>query len=353
MQLQKTFATRELLAQYLCEQFPMAAQRSAEISPIQGGRSAAETLMQKIQPNAYMITRNMLSGSVTRLSPYLKQGVVTLAEVRQRVLEHVSLRRAYKLLQELAWRDYYQRVYAQLGNDIWQDIEPYKTGVTHYEEHLAKDIEQGTTGATCIDAFSHDLREIGYLHNHVRMWTAAYVVHHRRIRWQAGAYWFLQHLLDGDPASNNLSWQWVASTFSTKPYFFNRENLARFTENKYCSVCPLANGSCPFEGSYEEVSQRIFPSGTANNFSFDQSELTKRLRNSRNQVENEEGTPAKTTTQQVLIWVNEESLNPFGPALAAYPQATPVFIFDESAIVFNIKCDSMSASNSYSNFLTI
>ncbi len=332
--LQITFADRDALAHYLSEQFPDAAKRSAEISPIHGGRGAAEPLIQRILPDRYASTRNMITGSVTRLSPYLRQGVISLAEVRRRVLERTPAQRAYKLLQELAWRDYYQRVYARLGKDVWNDIEPYKTGVTQYQKDLPEDIEQGTTGAACIDAFAHDLKEVGYLHNHARMWTAAYVVHHRRVRWQAGAYWFLQHLLDGDPASNNLSWQWVASTFAAKPYFFNRENLARYTDNKYCSTCPLAKSGCPFEGSYEDVSDRIFPGDASPTamFSPGQTELTRRLSSGQDSPIIENAKTSTTNSQNVLVWVNEESLDPQGPALAAHSQAQAVFIFDEAAI---------------------
>jgi len=334
MQLQTIFADRDALAHYLREQFPKAAGRSAEMSPIHGGRVAAESLIQQIPPDLYASSRNMLTGSVTRLSPYLRQGVIPLAEVRRRVLEHTSTQKAYKLLQELAWRDYYQRVYARLGKDVWNDIEPYKTGVTHYKKDLPKDIEQGTTGAACIDAFAHDLKEIGYLHNHARMWTAAYVVHHRRVRWQAGAYWFLQHLLDGDPASNNLSWQWVASTFAAKPYFFNRENLAHYTDNKYCSKCPLARGGCPFEGSYEEVSNRIFPGAASDveRSSPAQTELTRRLSSGQDVTSIGNTVSPTTAIQDVLVWVNEESLDPRGPALTAHPEVPAVFVFDEAAI---------------------
>jgi deoxyribodipyrimidine photo-lyase len=89
------------------------------------------------------------------------------------------------------------------------------------------------------------------------MWLAAYVVHWRRVRWQAGARWFLQHLLDGDPASNNLSWQWVASSFSHKPYLFNRANLERFGAGHHCQGCPAAR-RCPFDASYEALEQRLF-----------------------------------------------------------------------------------------------
>jgi deoxyribodipyrimidine photo-lyase len=90
------------------------------------------------------------------------------------------------------------------------------------------------------------------------MWMASYLVHWRRVAWQVGARWFLRHLLDGDPASNNLSWQWVASTFSAKPYTFNRENLERYTEGRYCGACPRRN-DCPFDKDYATLSEELFP----------------------------------------------------------------------------------------------
>lgn len=361
MQLQTHFSDRESLARYIREHFTTVAARGAEISPTQGGRSAAELLISQIRPDRYAATRNMLAGSVTRLSPYLRHGVVTLPEVRRHILTQTPPQKSYKFLQELAWRDYYQRVYAHLGNDIWRDIESPKTGIRRYQQELPADIANGTTGAVCMDSFAHDLRATGYLHNHARMWTAAYVVHHRRVRWQAGAHWFLQHLLDGDPASNNLSWQWVASTFAAKPYYFNRENLARYTDNVYCNVCPLAHGSCPFAGSYEDVAERIFPADAANvtMSTPTQTPLMQKLANGEDDTDqfymgnranvgtdvsrppvplhstespSTDGRDTSVPTQNTLIWVNEESLNPYNPALQAYPEATPIFIFDDAAI---------------------
>jgi deoxyribodipyrimidine photo-lyase len=186
--------------------------------------------------------------------------VLSLAQVRDVVLARVkSATHAEKLLTELAWRDYWQRVYAAIGDGIWYDREPYKTGhrADSYAKKLPDDIRAGETGLACIDQFVRELHTTGYLHNHARMWMAAYVVHWRRVRWQAGARWFLQHLLDGDPASNNLSWQWIASTFSHKPYFFNRENLQRYTNNMYCENCPLRT-HCPFDAPYEVLAERLF-----------------------------------------------------------------------------------------------
>ncbi|HLO88452.1 MAG TPA: FAD-binding domain-containing protein [Nostocaceae cyanobacterium] len=259
----RDFASREELVNYLREQFPQAAARDEQVSSTVGGRKAAEQVLKKVDPANYAKTRNFLTGAVTKLSPYIRYGVLSLREVRDYVLDHIqNANDATKLINELAWRDYWQRLYVKLGKGIWQDQEEYKTGYTlkEYAKDLPQDIQEGTTGRVCIDKFSQELRETGYLHNHVRMWLAAYIIHWRRIQWQAGAKWFLQHLLDGDPASNNMSWQWVASTFSHKPYFFNRENLEKYTKGVYCRECPLY-GSCDFEGSYEELEARLFPKG--------------------------------------------------------------------------------------------
>jgi deoxyribodipyrimidine photo-lyase len=264
--MRREFSNRDELIAYLHEEFPQAAERSDNISEISGGRKAAETILEKVDPFKYAKTRNFFTGAVTRLSPYLRYGVMSLREVRDYALAIARNQGdATKLVNELGWRDYWQRLYLKLGDKIWEDQEEYKTGykLSEYASNLPEDICEGTTGLMCIDSFSQDLREIGYLHNHARMWMAAYIVHFRRIRWQAGARWFLEHLLDGDPASNNMSWQWVASTFSHKPYFFNRENLEKYTEGVYCRKCPLY-GKCDFEGSYEELEGKLFPKGEFN-----------------------------------------------------------------------------------------
>lgn len=247
-ELRRTFDNRADLDAYLAAEFPNA---EGPLSPIEGGRRAAEEQLNKLNVSRYAATRNFLNGAVSRLSPYVRHGVVSLKEL------HEKGRASAKFVQELAWRDYWQRVYARIGDGVWTDREPNKTGVTQYGQTLPGDIETAQTGLACIDAFATELRETGYLHNHARMWLAAYVVHWRRVAWQAGARWFLRHLLDGDPASNNLSWQWVASTFGAKPYFFNRENLERYTEGRHCANCPSRN-NCPFDASYAELEQRLF-----------------------------------------------------------------------------------------------
>jgi deoxyribodipyrimidine photo-lyase len=260
MKLRTEFNDRAEKVAYLRETFPGATALSPEVSEMRGGRRAAEALLQTIKPERYAATRNHLNGAVTRLSAYLRHGVLTLAEVRRLALQRAGAK-AEKLVQELAWREYWQRVYARIGDGIWKDRESYKTGwrPVDYQAELPADIAEGATGLRCMDSFAEELRTTGYLHNHARMWLAAYIVHFRRVRWQAGAAWFLEHLLDGDPASNNLSWQWVASTFAVKPYYFNRDNLEQFTDGKYCRNCQHYRKGCPLEATYDELQTRLFP----------------------------------------------------------------------------------------------
>ena len=255
--LQRQFVSRQSLTEYLTEQFQECAAKGVEISPTLGGYAAANASLAKINPAQYERDRNFLNGSVSRLSPYLRHGVLSLAEARRQALK--AGRNAEKFITELAWRDYWQRLYQQLGNGIWLDREETKTGLrpVDYKPDLPTDLTNAATTLACMDSFVADLKGTGYLHNHARMWFAAYVVHFRRVQWQAGARWFLKHLLDGDPASNNLSWQWVASTFSNKPYIFNRENLERYTNSIYCRRCSQAQ-QCPFDASYEDLSARLF-----------------------------------------------------------------------------------------------
>jgi deoxyribodipyrimidine photo-lyase len=232
-------------------------------SPIIGGRQAALAALAKIDPVAYASSRNHLNGAVTGLSAYIRHGVLSLGEVRDHALATVgTAKQAEKFIQELAWRDYWQRLYASAPDSIWTDVEAYKTGFSadDYENELPEDIAAGKTGVACIDGFIGMLLDTGYLHNHARLYVAAYVVHWRRIKWQAGARWFLQQLIDADPASNNLSWQWVASTFSNKPYFFNLDNVARYV-GPDIDITPAANA--PLAHSYERLEALLFPNRAA------------------------------------------------------------------------------------------
>jgi deoxyribodipyrimidine photo-lyase len=326
-----------------------------QASPFPGGRREAERGLALIDPARYAATRNHLDGAVTRLSPYIRHGVLTLAEVREAVFQRLqqlqppptsvqgdlfggagdakvwsaAQRKAgEKLINELGWRDYWQRLWMRLGDGIWIDREPLKTGhpAASYAPELPADLASASTGLACIDSFAGELMGTGWLHNHARMWLAAYVVHWRRVRWQAGARWFLMHLLDGDPASNNLSWQWVASSFSHKPYVFNRANLERFSSGRHCHSCPKALAGCPFEASYEDLQARLFRPHDP------RSDAGVPAAGSPPPAPAATGSADETPLRQPLVWVHGEALGPANPALRAHPQAAALFVFDTELI---------------------
>ncbi|MEM6799034.1 MAG: FAD-binding domain-containing protein [Planctomycetota bacterium] len=264
MQLESSFADRDSLIRYCREQFPEAAAVDDSVSETQGGPEAAEARFAAVDPVAYGRTRNHFGGAVTGLSAYLRHGVLDLAETIRRVKQLTGSPQAgFKLIQELAWRDYWRRVLDEIGDDdaigVWQDQEDYKTGyhADEYADDLPPDFLAAETGIDFVDGTVRELHTTGHLHNQARMKIAAYVVHWRRVKWQAGARWMLSHLLDGDLASNNLSWQWVASTFAAKPYIFNQENLQKATAGRYRGI-DEATGQSPFAGSYDELNERLF-----------------------------------------------------------------------------------------------
>jgi len=322
----KRLSDREELSSTLRTLFPHLSPSDISLSPIRGGRKSALAVLAQVKPESYALSRNYLNGDNTRLSAYLRHGVLTLAEVRDEVLRRVrSSRDAAKLINQFAWRDYWQRLYMQIGDGIWEDREPIKTGfrASDYATPLDEDITDGTTTLACIDSFSHQLTETGYLHNHARMWLSAYVVHWRRTRWQAGAEWFLEHLIDGDPASNNLSWQWVVSTFASKAYIFNRENLERYTASAYCRSCPHAQArTCPFEGDYEALEKTLFPQLKSDEQLVAIPTLPLPF------IPSTASESSPEMSGKPLIWVHTDSLNPDSPMLAAHPDSPAVFIWD-------------------------
>jgi deoxyribodipyrimidine photo-lyase len=220
----------------------------------EGGRAAGLKALHRVDAAAYERTRNYLDGNVSRLSPYLRHGMIALVEAASFAYTRFN-RASYKFIFELAWRDFWRISQYKLGEKIEGSVEDSKVPIGNAA--LSKDIKVGETGLSCMDQFVRDLRETGYVHNHARMWFASYVVHHRKIDWKAAADWYYGELLDGDRASNHLSWQWVASTFSHKPYIFNRENLERYTRGRFCAQCEARN-RCPFDMSYEALEQKLF-----------------------------------------------------------------------------------------------
>jgi deoxyribodipyrimidine photo-lyase len=190
--------------------------------------AAAQARIAAVQPAAYARTRNTLGGAVSGLSPYITHGFVSLAEVLAGVATRQTLDVQHKFVYELGWRAYFRHVWRHRGDGILQSLHQGPLPDGAYARELPADIRQACTGVPVVDEAVRTLYATGMLHNHARMWLASYVVHVRKVHWRAGADWLYGHLLDGDLASNHLSWQWVAGTGSSKPYLFNADNVARY-----------------------------------------------------------------------------------------------------------------------------
>ncbi len=184
--------------------------------------------INNIDPIKYAKTRNFINGDITYLSPYLSRGVISVQQIKESVLQKGF--KAYqieKFLQELAWREYYQRVWQVKKENIFSDLKQDQPDFLHHQIPTA--IVNAATGIESIDAHINTFYKTGYLHNHIRMYLAAIVCNNAKSHWLAPARWMYYHLLDGDLASNSCSWQWVAGSFSSKKYYCNQENINKYT----------------------------------------------------------------------------------------------------------------------------
>jgi deoxyribodipyrimidine photo-lyase len=190
---------------------------------------------------AYSDLRNLdLPGHphVSTLSPWLRHRLVTEAEVIDAVRRHHPAG-AEKFLAEVWWRTYWKG-WLELRPAVWT---AYRAGVQAAlnglaaEPGLAARAEAAMLGQTGIDGFDHWAQELaatGYLHNHARMWFASIWIFTLRLPWELGADFFLRHLIDGDPASNTLSWRWVGGLHTPgKTYLATADNIARNTRGRF------------------------------------------------------------------------------------------------------------------------
>ncbi len=182
--------------------------------------------IQQIDPIKYGETRNYLTGAVTYLSPYISRGVISTKMVLDAVLaKGHQVEEIEDFVKELSWRDYFQRV-GQVRN-LALDLKFTQTDVAHQE--IPSAVVNAQTGILAIDQSIQQLYSLGYMHNHLRMYTAALVTNIGKSHWFLPSKWMYYHLLDGDWASNRCSWQWVCGANSNKKYVANQENINRFT----------------------------------------------------------------------------------------------------------------------------
>lgn len=217
---------------------PTYIYRQSETFPTQLG--LIKERLQKIRPKEYAGTRNHLEGAVTKLSPYITHGILPLCEVWDFSRENYTssnketekISKDDHFFKELAWREYFQQVFNVHGTSITKLPGLKQAQERGRFEELPKNIFEAKTGIKTIDESIRNLYQSGYIHNHARMWIASVVCNVAQTSWKTGADWMFYHLLDGDIASNYLSWQWVAGSFSNKLYWANQTNINTYSPTK-------------------------------------------------------------------------------------------------------------------------
>ncbi len=210
-------------------------------------REAAEQHLAAVLPRLgvrYAHRRNVDHGQgehhhVSQLSPFLRRRLLLETDVMAAALAQHGAEGAEKFLQEILWRSYFKG-WLERRPQIWYS---YRDGLRADLDRLVSDpdlrdaverVQAGETDLDCMNAWARELTETGYLHNHARMWFASIWVFTLRLPWRLGADFFYRHLLDGDPASNTLSWRWVCG-LHTRGKFYEAQawNIAKFTDHRF------------------------------------------------------------------------------------------------------------------------
>jgi hypothetical protein len=177
-------------------------------------------------------------GNVSQLSPWLHAGLLGETEVLQAVLGAHSPRAAEKFVAEVFWRIYFKGYLEQrpaIWDDYRRDLDGARAALTRNAGLRTAFDEacEGRTGIEAFDVWAKELVATGYLHNHARMWFASIWIFTLKLDWRLGADFFLRHLMDGDAASNTLSWRWVAGLHTSgKHYLARADNIARYTAGR-------------------------------------------------------------------------------------------------------------------------
>ena len=176
--------------------------------------------------------------NISCLSPYITHGIINELEVIDKSLKKFSFVKNEKFIQEVLWRTYWKG-WLELRPNVWYDylIELNKLRNEFKDNQNYIDAIEGKTNLECFNQWVNELKENNYLHNHARMWFASIWTFTLELPWQLGAELFMQHLYDGDPASNTLGWRWVAGIQTQgKHYLASEWNIQKFTNNRFQNI---------------------------------------------------------------------------------------------------------------------
>ena len=196
--------------------------------------------------------------NISCLSPYITHGIINEQEVIQKALSKFSFSKNEKFIQEVLWRTYWKG-WLELRPNVWTDylieLNQIKNELKDNKDYIAA--IKGKTKVNCFNEWVKELKENNYLHNHTRMWFASIWIFTLELPWQLGAEFFMQHLYDGDAASNTLGWRWVAGVQTQgKHYLASEWNIKKFTNNRFQNI--KLNENAPpkvSEKSYQIIKQ--------------------------------------------------------------------------------------------------
>ena len=194
------------------------------------------------------------------LSPYITHGTINELEIINKSLNKFSFSKNEKFIQEVLWRVYWKG-WLELRPNVWSDylieLDKIKNDFKDNQNYL--DALEGKTNIECFNYWVNELKENNYLHNHTRMWFASIWIFTLELPWQLGAELFMQHLFDGDAASNTLGWRWVAGVQTQgKHYLASEWNIKKFTNNRFQDIKLNENANPIFNDKIYSINKENF-----------------------------------------------------------------------------------------------
>ncbi|MDK2979970.1 MAG: deoxyribodipyrimidine photo-lyase [Chloroflexota bacterium] len=209
--------------------FSVPIPQASETNGFPAGEEAAQRRLQEFLQTSvgeYAVQRDRVDlDGTSLLSPYLRFGLLSpryvYTQLRPFLENPIARDGAAKWLNELVWREFYVNILVAFPHVLRGAFRPAMRDIPWRDSPADLQAWQsGRTGYPLVDAGMRQLAESGWMHNRARMVTASFLTKDLLINWQAGETWFMQQLLDGDPASNNGGWQWTAGTGTdAAPYF--------------------------------------------------------------------------------------------------------------------------------------
>ena len=276
-------------------------------SSIRGGQAAADAALASLDLTGYAARRSTVlpvaRRGATRLSPYVRHGLLTLPELWA-AAKGAPYKDREKYRDELLWQEYARHVYARLGARTAQDYRVEQPRPPRWPDPWPREM-------ACMAFVRDELATDGWLVNQTRMWVASQWSVRAGHDWREGEDALYRQLLDGSRAANRLGWQWTVGTGSGKSYGFSRWQVEKRAP-QLCADCVLRD-RCPVQEWPEaQVGARVAPpeglvDGTT------------------------DGGPAEPVVsgEPEVVWLTAESLGADDPALLAHPHVPRVFVFDE------------------------